>query len=252
MKSTQWHTFGDINPNEYGGGFWRLVSDRAFQFIELTNMDEACGSDNEGQPRYVVELSMVDLKAIPQSELDAAVRSCGTETEASKASDPDMAYTVWQYGLRAPLGSWSGNNAHKLLRAAKSRAHELRNDAAELAEQMAAPVNAIGSTAAEFMRGDINAAMARGIQEGRTDARIMGKMHGLTDAEMNAAALQSAPVVILKQSDILRCKFAILVPSHYRPDGTCLCDDAEHRAMMIAEWGYSEADFADVPLRGAP
>jgi hypothetical protein len=40
----------------------------------------------------------------------------------------------------------------------------------------------------------------------------------------------------LKQSDMRRCRFAILLPSHYRDDGTCRCNDAEHREMK--EWGY--------------
>ena len=40
------------------------------------------------------------------------------------------------------------------------------------------------------------------------------------------------------------CKFFIFDPSHYFDNGTCKCDDAEHRAYMIANWGYSEDDFA--------
>lgn len=245
-RVSKWQTFGDVNPTEYGGGFWRMSAPRTFQFVELTNMDEACGRDNEGQPRYVVELALVDLNAIPAEELESARKSCGWEGAAD--NDAALAEMVYQYGLRAPLGSWSGNNAGKLLRAAKSEARALL-DADRLADQLDKPVNAIGSTASEFMRGDINSAMVRGIEAGDQSARIMGKMHGLTDAEMNAAALKSATVVVLKQSDIRRCKFAILLPTHYRPDGTCKCDDAAHRAMMIAEWEYSAADFADIPLK---
>ena len=45
------------------------------------------------------------------------------------------------------------------------------------------------------------------------------------------------------QSDIRACRFTILVPGHYREDGACKCNDPEHRAMMIREWGYTEADF---------
>lgn len=56
---------------------------------------------------------------------------------------------------------------------------------------------------------------------------------------------------ILNNSDIGKCKFFIFQPDHYREDGSCKCDDHEHRAMMIREWGYSKADFENVPLRGA-
>ena len=49
---------------------------------------------------------------------------------------------------------------------------------------------------------------------------------------------------ILKQSDILKCPFVILMPDHYRPDGKCLCDDADHRNnVMKPEWGYTDEDF---------
>lgn len=53
----------------------------------------------------------------------------------------------------------------------------------------------------------------------------------------------------IRQSDMLKCPFAIMDPSHYRNDGTCKCDDPEHRAMMIADWGYTLDDFKDIPLR---
>lgn len=53
----------------------------------------------------------------------------------------------------------------------------------------------------------------------------------------------------LKQSDMLKCPFAIMVPEHYRDDGTCKCDDPTHRAMMIKEWGYKSSQFKNIPLR---
>lgn len=50
---------------------------------------------------------------------------------------------------------------------------------------------------------------------------------------------------------ILKCPFAIMmVPEHYREDGSCLCDDADHRKnVMIKQWGYKAKDFKDIPLR---
>lgn len=53
----------------------------------------------------------------------------------------------------------------------------------------------------------------------------------------------------IRQGDIRRCRFYILMPEHYRDDGTCKCDDAAHRAMMIREWEYSPSDFDGIPLR---
>lgn len=47
----------------------------------------------------------------------------------------------------------------------------------------------------------------------------------------------------IRQSDIQACPYFIMVPTHYRPDGSCKCDDPEERAMMIREWEYTEEDF---------
>lgn len=62
-----------------------------------------------------------------------------------------------------------------------------------------------------------------------------------------------AEVQYPKQSDMLKCPFAIMVPEHYRPDGSCKCNDPEHRAMMIQDWEYTEADFigAGIQLDGS-
>jgi hypothetical protein len=47
---------------------------------------------------------------------------------------------------------------------------------------------------------------------------------------------------------IKACPFYILVPSHYREDGRCKCDDPQERARMIAEWEYTEEDFREKGL----
>ncbi|KKM16765.1 hypothetical protein LCGC14_1682630 [marine sediment metagenome] len=50
-------------------------------------------------------------------------------------------------------------------------------------------------------------------------------------------------VRVVKQSDISACPHVILMPEHYRDDGSCKCDDAKERAKMIREWGYTAVDF---------
>lgn len=40
----------------------------------------------------------------------------------------------------------------------------------------------------------------------------------------------------IKQSDIGKCPFVIFMPEHYRQDGSCRCDDPEHKEMV--DWGY--------------
>lgn len=53
----------------------------------------------------------------------------------------------------------------------------------------------------------------------------------------------------IRQSDMARCPFAIIDPTHYRNDGTCKCDDESERDKMITDWGYTEEDFKNIPLR---
>lgn len=47
----------------------------------------------------------------------------------------------------------------------------------------------------------------------------------------------------VKTDNILACSFAIMVPEHYREDGSCKCNDPEEQARMIREWDYTESDF---------
>lgn len=42
---------------------------------------------------------------------------------------------------------------------------------------------------------------------------------------------------LISQSDIRRCPHVILVPEHYREDGSCKCNDPN--AAEMAEWGYT-------------
>jgi hypothetical protein len=40
----------------------------------------------------------------------------------------------------------------------------------------------------------------------------------------------------IEQSDMLACPHVIIVPEHYRPNGSCMCNDPNHKVMI--EWGY--------------
>ncbi len=59
---------------------------------------------------------------------------------------------------------------------------------------------------------------------------------------------QLTNVHMIKQSDIGACPHVIFSPTHYRPNGSCKCDDPDERAMMIREWEYEASDF-DGPTR---
>ncbi len=157
-----------------GGKYVRRVGTGRYHIIEWTDMDDACGSDNEGHPRYVVELSEVDVTATPAETLQSAIESCGWE---GIPDNPEaQAETLHSYGARAPLHSGSGNNLRKIMRKARAASLELTEDPDVYDEAMSRPVNALGSTAREFMQGDINSAMVRGIQQGDASEETLDRV----------------------------------------------------------------------------
>ena len=186
--SAEWVYSGDMNALDYGGKWIRAVagpglprgrdaSVLAFQVIELTNMDDACGRDNDGCHKYVVEVSEVDLAHISGKTIASALQSCGDEfTEEAPPTPLYLAEACYSYGARAPLESFEGNNAGAMLRKARRAADSMRGEVAPHARAMARTVNALGSTAAEVMAGDFDSALARGVEAGNPAALLMQKM----------------------------------------------------------------------------
>ena len=41
----------------------------------------------------------------------------------------------------------------------------------------------------------------------------------------------------IDQNAMLKCRHVIMVAEHYREDGTCRCNDPNHKEM--ASWGYT-------------
>jgi hypothetical protein len=134
-------------------------------------MDEACGSDNEGQPRYHGSLVEVDLDC---ADIQAAASSWGED--ASEHEDLALAFMVASYGEYAPLHDEASNNGHKLIRELKRLSREIEDDSGRYEALMSRPVNALGSTAREFQRGDFQSAMDRGLRSGNEAAGIMAVM----------------------------------------------------------------------------
>lgn len=200
----KWTTLLDDTP---GGLEARRVGAYQVQFIEWTDMDDACGRDNEGQPKYVVELKFVDLEGISSKQLYEAVRSWGYDKEEEGqvilakhlvGEDFDekellLAGEVCQsYGYSAILDSDTSNNLTKSRRAMRSSAKQLL-DEDKLEERMKRPVNAIGSTAREMMSGDIFSAMQRGCERGEVNVRLMAKVYGASEDLIDQVDKQSKP-----------------------------------------------------------
>ena len=58
------------------------------------------------------------------------------------------------------------------------------------------------------------------------------------------------PLGNVSQEAIKACPHLIIEVTHYRPDGSCRCDDPDEQQRMIDEWGYSPSDF--FPRRKEP
>lgn len=171
--------FSDVDY-ENGRMNARKVGPHAWQFLECIDVHSATGEDTG--PRYAVELKYVDLASLSPATISSAVESCGSPEYASNPRA--VAEMCAQYGAAAPLHSESGNNRRECMRAVYREADALLNSSA-LEDAMARPVNALGSTAAEYMRGDFESAMARGVESGDPSARILAKMHGVPEDVIN-------------------------------------------------------------------
>jgi hypothetical protein len=55
-----------------------------------------------------------------------------------------------------------------------------------------------------------------------------------------AERLRTGKISVLNYADINACPHTIFLPSHYRDDGTCKCDDPDQTEM--ADWGYTWRD----------
>jgi hypothetical protein len=183
MKTPKWNYTGDVNMLDYGGKNWRCVGNRQYQFVELINMDEACGRDNEGQPKYNVSLRLVDLNTVSAGNVKSALDCCGQEAKSGLADDI-IAECLDSYGCHAPLEQYNGNNARALMRQAYQAANDLL-DPEQLETALSKPVNKLGSTAREFAQGDFTSAMQRGCEAGSPDARIMAKIHGIPQSAID-------------------------------------------------------------------
>lgn len=159
---------GDVNWSDHGGKFYRQVERGAtpaggrFHVMEIMRWSE---SEEHLTGRYNVSLAEVDLDTMTEEQLHSAMSFVGIDDLDEVESDPKIQALIkldayHSYGCKAPLWDESSNNYNKLMAAARAESASLDDpDAHE--DRMLRPVNAIGSTAREFMQGDIQTALCR-------------------------------------------------------------------------------------------
>jgi len=240
----------DVNWEDYHGMWARKARDGSWYVLRFDNSRDSCGDravDNGEIDEFICDVKRFD--GAPDDEIDSALRSSGFRREdgtivsdSGDVFDADVLDLVLleaciRYGLGAPLESFSGKVRPRSVRAkARRYAEECMRDADLLAKQLARPVNKIGSTAAECGHGDIDSALKRG--PATPEKNLVRTISGM------------GPLPTAQPAHVGNCKFKIIALDHYRQDGSCMCDDAVHRAIMIGRWGYEEDEFSDIPLRG--
>lgn len=170
---------GDVNYRQYGGKWYRKIDDTTYHIIELINMWDATGEEDQSQ--YNVSLAEIDLMNISDDQIKRCVDSCGWLNN-DNLSELMVIESIHSYGIYAPMGDWNGNNYKELLKQAREESH-LLDDSNYHTSQMNRPVNKLGSTAYEYSIGDFNSAMIRGIASGDKSAKIIGKIHGLSEED---------------------------------------------------------------------
>jgi len=180
----------DVNWIDYHGMWAKKARDGSWYVLRWTNLVDAGGDEFADCP-FECDVKRIDLADTPPDAIASALRSCGYRlTPEGVCSDSgDLIEPQYQdrailemcigYGLGAPMHTETGAKHPLRIRAAARRvAEELMRDADKRDALLARPVNAIGSTAAEYGRGDIDSALNRGA--GSTDPAmiIMRKMHG--------------------------------------------------------------------------
>jgi len=180
---------GDTNWEEYGGVWAKEVRPRVYHFISWEVDDE----NKSAKPWGWVPLSEVDLLAIPQKNIESALKSYGLAfgedglvdgysgivmvswDDDDKRMDEVVADICRSYGFRAPLDESYGKAPVKMLSAMALYSEQLARGrrvgrwdletsmygTATHSELMERTVNKIGSTAVEIMRGDIDSALRR-------------------------------------------------------------------------------------------
>ena len=173
---------GDVNYLTYGATWYRHVAGtREYHFVTLVNWEDSV-SEREAREvgsKYCMDLAIVDLDELSQDRIISAFRLCGQTPEEAGGNDEWIADTCRSYGAYAPIASENTSNFHAMFRKLAKESRRITGSAAERRKVMARKVNKLGSTAAEFMRGDLNSALIRGVIAGDKRGLLVAKISGL-------------------------------------------------------------------------
>lgn len=246
-----------------------------FLYLEMTDMEDACG---EKQMHCCIGVVPHWSEMTDQMKKEVT-GSCGREQIeefVQKLAEGDQVQALWlaemtkSHGNASPLCQasveWTqeeedaedeeGNSTFD--RDAKwDLAKQLcrsKMDFEDVAGLMENTVNGLGQDAWSYIYEDPQTFLLKQTNVTETQA-LVGKMYG-----MEVVQVPQAEVTTLQHETMRSCPFAIMDPSHYKPnadqvrlDGElpCLCDNEEHRNKVMKKWGYKPKHFEKkgVPLK---
>lgn len=147
---------GDINFLDFGGKWIsKKLNNGDFDYylvMELMNMRELTGDDD--QPKYNVTVGVVAPSQVDESKIRELVNeNFGYEGELT---DEMRVEALHQYGTYAPVWQGNGNNARNLMRDARNQPIETL-----FGFYMDKPINRMGATGWNWVRGDILGQLSR-------------------------------------------------------------------------------------------
>lgn len=142
--------------------------------VNLINMLMHLGDECKRTP-YWVGIDAVSPDVAAKSD-DWVRDELGVDERIAEVTPAMRVTALHQHGVYATLWQKSGKDARKILTEAKAFADQVQKHFGRFMDR---PQNKIGSTGWEFIRGDINSALARTIASGSAEGLILGKMYGI-------------------------------------------------------------------------
>jgi len=185
MKNWQ-ELSGDVNWEDYGAAWARRDpnSARVWYVIKHENLIDCMGERDvkeSGLDPHLTTVYRVDLDETSDESIKSALQCCGLDLDDVDREHHDLALVecLVSYGAAAPMGEHGSKYATRARAAARRAAEELIADSDACEQALNRPVNKLGSTAAEYARGDFAPAIERGVLAGEPGARITARMYGV-------------------------------------------------------------------------
>jgi hypothetical protein len=143
--------------------FWLI---RVIDLREWMGENEVAESPVYSKEPYEAQLRWIDLAQVPPSKAQRALECIGAEKFFREREDNQqrmelLAEALSEDGNYGPMGIWTSAYRDRARAKARKEYWRLMADEEYLYAQKERPVNKIGSTAREYMRGDVNSALRR-------------------------------------------------------------------------------------------